>query len=449
MNKSVGQFDSALLSYMRTRNGPKFFFDPANAPAVGKFISDNGLDYSDENAHANAIIQHLFPEQGSSGDFTIQLGANINFVAPGGSDNPEFLHEMNRMEWLRELPWVNAIAPNPAYAAELEYELATWSQQFPTVKTPTAFSKSDQDGWLLDSSLRVESWTWSYFGFMDDPNFTAAENSLFLYKFAQEADFLNASAVSTTDFGSNKTIVLGKALLYLGEMFPEMDDAASWETTGRNLLFKCMDAQIYADGSHVEQSPGYAYNVSNDLLDSRELDNDNGVAWPKKYSTKLSNIIDSYWQELSPNGKRPAIGDSYRNQSLSLFTKPDLVLGTTRWPMAKPAARDVFVAGVAAATPFVNAPTRPSSLGVRGDTYAMTDSGNYVMRSGDGTDATQINFDAGPKGGSHGHYDLLSFELSGYGRPLISDPVRINTTPPRTARMSSRRKHTTPSTLMA
>src|SRR5262249_26084921 len=162
------------------------------------------------------------------------------------------------------------------------------------VGTPKAFSASDQDGWLLDSSLRVESWSWAYFGFLDHPNFTGAENSLFLYKFAQEADYLYAQALATTDFSSNKTIVLGKAVLYVGELFPEMDDAAAWTSTARNLLFKCLDTQIYADGSHVEQSPGYTYNVSNDLLDARQLDNVNGVSWPKAQRDRLANAVDSY-----------------------------------------------------------------------------------------------------------------------------------------------------------
>ena len=42
--------------------------------------------------------------------------------------------------------------------------------------------------------------------------------------------------------------------------------------------------------------------------------------------------------------------------------------------------------------------------------------------SGSDPDARQITFDAGSKGGNHGHFDLLNFELFGYGKPLIADP---------------------------
>ena len=84
--------------------------------------------------------------------------------------------------------------------------------------------------------------------------------------------------------------------------------------------------------------------------------------------------------------------------------------------------RDVFALGINAVKAYVSEPAFQPSLGDRGNSYAMPDSGNYIMRSGNDANARQIIFDAGPKGGSHGHYDLLSFELSGYGRPLISDP---------------------------
>src|SRR6478672_570294 len=86
LNVSVGQFDSALLSYMRTRPGPNFFFKPSDAGKIGSFIANNKVGYSDLKQHSDQVTDsRLFPDQGSSADFTVKLPASINWVKPGGS----------------------------------------------------------------------------------------------------------------------------------------------------------------------------------------------------------------------------------------------------------------------------------------------------------------------------------------------------------------------------
>src|SRR5437588_3338495 len=141
----------------------------------------------------------------------------------------------------------------------------------------------------------------------------------------QQGDYLYSNALTTTDVGSNRTLTLAKSLLGLGELFPEFDKGSQWQTAGRNLLFHTMDAQLYADGSHVEQSPGYTANVAEALLEARWLDSLNGYSWSSAYSTKLTKAVDSYWQILSPDSTRPAIGDTYRSTSFTLFLKADLI----------------------------------------------------------------------------------------------------------------------------
>lgn len=443
--RGPGAFDNALLAYMRSRGGPAFFFDPDDADDLGQFIRDKRVSYTDLLAHAEAVTEsRLFPEQSGSRNYTVRLPAKIEWVSPAAGDNPETLHALNRHEWWREMSWVSAITGDAKYAREVEYELASWSRQFPTMRTPAAWSKGDRAGWLLDTAIRAESWTWAYFGFLEHPEFSAAENSLFLYKLLQTGDFLYESALTTEDLASNRTIVLAKGLHHLGTMFPEIDVGAEWRSAGRSLAFRCMDAQVYDDGSHVEQSPGYAFNVSDDLVDIRQLDRLNDVGWPKPQRLKLANIVDSYWQFLAPDGTRPAVGDTYRADSRGLFLKPSLVLESDRWLAAKPRVRDVFALGADAVEPYVNSPSVPDSLGPRGRAYAMPESGNYVMRSGDDADARQVVFDAGPKGGAHGHLDLLSFELTGFGRPLISDPgpYKYDTSPDRAYVVSTRAHNT-------
>jgi hypothetical protein len=67
--------------------------------------------------------------------------------------------------------------------------------------------------------------------------------------------------------------------------------------------------------------------------------------------------------------------------------------------------------------------TGTEDLAGRGLDYAMPVSGYWITRSGEDRDARQIIMDAGPTGGAtHGHLDLLSFELYGYGQPLIAQP---------------------------
>jgi len=111
------------------------------------------------------------------------MGADVNWISPGGSDNPEFLHELNRMEWLARMAWENGISQAPPNTPPRSNTNSRAGRSIPTSRRDP-FSKDDQDGWLLDSSLRVESWNWAYFVFLNHPNFTGREDSLFLYKLA-------------------------------------------------------------------------------------------------------------------------------------------------------------------------------------------------------------------------------------------------------------------------
>jgi len=280
---------------------------------------------------------------------------------------------------------------------------------------PQAYSTSDQAGWRLDTALRADAWTQTYFLMLGGADFSGADSTLMVYKLIQMGDYLQAEAAVTTDFGSNRSLSVAKSLLALGQMFPELNTAATWESAGRTLLFKSARGQLYNDGSHHEQSPVYTAGVAEDLVEARLLDIRNGDDAPwmvdpdgagpeKRVATIVSNAVSSYWQLLSPDGNRPAIGDTYRTTSVTLFLKANLIQGTDDWPDAKPRVRDLFLLGPTEINPFLGNPVTPA-LGDRGQTYAMTDCGI-----------------CGPKGGLHGHFDLLSFELFGGGRPLIHDP---------------------------
>jgi hypothetical protein len=305
------------------------------------------------------------------------------------------------------------------YGKKIVDQLDSWARANPPLDDPETWRKTLPRWWLMDSAVRADTWVWTFSMLVDTDVWTPQINTLFLYKMCQHGDFLNV--VTTQDIRTNHALVHGQGLLTLAKFFPEFVDSEKWAERGRDILYRAMDAQTFADGCNGEQSPNYAMVVTPRLLEMLWLDRQDGHDWPADRVALLRRAVESYYQLLSPDGNQPPLSDSYRTNPSTFFLLADIVLNETRYPPAKPRNRDVWVFGPKNIAKYLDAPLRPMA-GERGRTYAMTASGNYVMRSGADEKARQIIFDAGPKGGLHGHYDLLNFELFGYDRPLIADP---------------------------
>ncbi len=411
-------FDQQLLDYMRTRGGADFYFAPGDAPSIATYITSNVGD-GGAVARADHVKAHRFPEHSASATYTVQLPADIDWDNTAPSTSPEFVHALNRHAYWTDLSQAFRFNGSTTYVTEIINQLSSWSQQFPAVTEPATFSVVDKKGWLLDTSIRAEAWTWAYFMVLPSGAWSKEANSLLLYKMQQQGVYLaGATGYSSAD---NRSISHGKGLSVLSLAFPEFDAGSAWLTSSRLMLENATASQFYDDGSHREQSPGYAQGIIEDLLEAKLLYDRNGVTWPAALDARLDDALDAYYQFLSPDGRRPAIGDTYRSSAVTMFLKANLVQGVSTYPAAKPRGRDVWLFGTTTVDPFIANPSNPP-LTDRGRTRALTDSGNYIARSGSGADARQIIFDAGPKGGQHGHADLLNFELFGYGAPLIADP---------------------------
>lgn len=503
----IRNFDNALRDHMLNRSNVNYYFDAGNQSSYASFIT-NSLTTSKVTERANKIVDsRLFPASTNESDYTVTVSGNIDYRAPNGALGNTFALTMNRFEYWGNLADAAWLSGNQAkYTSEISYQLAQWSTQYDSsIDVPSNWTDAGRSGWQLVTSIRTEAFISAYMKILAPSNttWTREDNTLMLYKLMQHGDYLYAQSQTTKadeSVDSNKSISLAKSLYLMGRLFPEFDTAAAWEAKGRELLIQSMGAQIYADGSHREQTPGYSIGVAEDALDVYLLDklNSDTAAWSGAPLTMLNNIVESNRQFLSPDGRRPGVGDTYRTFSVSLFLKAGIILdkinptsttlvgsyatnatsitvadastistgdvligagrsemirvtgksgnalsverevgGTSAQtlssgagiynlgdqPFAKATIGDVWMLGPTVMAPFANVPAIPEGvLGPRGKSYAMTDSGNYILRSDDSGSATQITFDSGPKGGFHGHHDLLNFELWSGGRPLIIDP---------------------------
>jgi hypothetical protein len=422
-------FDATLLTYMIRRPGPYFFFNPKQLPKYLDYLDDHlATEVPDTVAKADAILAHRVPEQLNSGTYTVQLPAgSIDWgTQPVGTGNPNFLHALNRQAFWKDLAIAYRTTGDGKYVRELVSQLQSWSAQTPALANPEDWAAS-RGWWLLDASDRVNNWTYAYFMILGSADWTPQANTLFLKELLEHGDFLEQ--VMPSAYKKNRTALHAAGLQRAGLLFPEFTDAPAWEYRGTDMTFRCLAAQFYPDGGHVEQTPAYAAATLNALLEGFRLADANGrTYWTKNRRRLLRNGVESFFQLLAPDGDYSALSDTYRaSNPRSFLTRAALTLGDDRYIMGRLSVADVFLLS----RDHLNFPSSVQSRKVfnRGDSYALPDSGYYMLRghykigSSGGTSVLQTVFDAGPKGGTHGHFDLLSFEFQDEAiGPLIPDP---------------------------
>lgn len=421
-------FDNELLSYMRSRTNRQYYFDPDDAAGIVNFINNDGGLVNQKNAKiskANDILAHKFPELVNSSTYAIQLPAGtIDWInQPAATTNTEFRYTLNRHFFWNDLAMAYRFTGTASYMTEFQTQLDSWSRQYTRLSNPDAWIQDAvRPKWdLFTTSERVKNWLYAYHMVLNSGGWNGYYNTMMLHRLLVQGDFM----VRTTklyELTSNKATGHATALYNLGILFPEFKQSASWLATGQDRMFQAMDAQFRADGMHYEQSPGYHGGAMSGFFDSFRLAQLNGLPWGDKPTRKLRNVIEAYYQTLAPDGTQSALSDTYRSQGTTFFTRAAILFNDSRWPKSRPRLDDVWQLGTAACTPLLGLETTASSLPQRGGTAYFPYSGYFLSRTSDNNDARQITFDAGPKGGDHGHYDLLNFELYGYNKPLIADP---------------------------
>lgn len=410
LNTSTVAFDTALLDYMRSRTTGFYGTDPTEVAGLISFMKTYIRP-----GFITPFFQSEINQINSSSD-TI-----VNKVNGAGTSS----FEKKRGEHMYELALSYRLTGLTKYRDALTTELINWAR--PPAGAPSTWG-SDARWNTLDAGIRCNHWMWAYalaLGTAGTGGLSAANNTLFLHRLMQHGQYLDAATPREPEI--NWLVFHGKSLMEMGVAFPEFTQGNVWKSDGQAHLARAVDAQVYADGSHAEQSPGYQGTVLNELLESYRHDQIAGLStlWTSDRGNRLSASAESFYQMLNVNtdlsATTPAISDTYRDTSVPKLTKAGLILNTTRFPLNRVKLRDVLLNGSA------KIQTTLDSLGAtsftnRGNDFAMAQGGYYVARSGNSGADRQLIFDAGPRGFTHGHFDLLNFELWGYGKALLPDP---------------------------
>jgi hypothetical protein len=418
-------FDSILLGRMVGRADTRYYFRTDEVQDLISFAKVHPATQAQINAkmsRADAILAHRFPEQVNSADYTVQLPAGeIDWdQQPATTTNPNFLHSLNRHTYWTDLAIAYRSNGDRRYIRELISQLVSWSKQS---KPPTDANKWPTAGpmWnLLNAADRADKWVLAYFLVLGTPGWTPEANTIFLRGLWQHGNFLSAAIPGKLN--RNRAILQASGLLNIATLFPEFKQASSWAEQADDWMFRSLQVQFYPDGGHFEESPSYDGIAVAAFLDKYYLGQLNGSpAWRRANRMRLTNAIEAYYQFASPGAVLPAVSDTFRaTNPAPLLDRAAVVFGDPRYAVTQPGLEDLLLLGVGGFTAAQSYFSGPKSG--PGPGFALPDTGYYMLRSTTGG-TPKLTFDAGPKGGAHGHYDLLNFELDlgSLGRG-IADP---------------------------
>lgn len=189
------------------------------------------------------------------------------------------------------------------------------------------------------------------------------------------------------DIEGNHLVKNAKALLWAGASFSG-SEAAGWRRRGRALLDRILDTQILADGVHYELSASYHAQVLGDLLEVRRVLPDDPAR------SRLDDVLERMGAALGiltqPDGGPALFGDAGLH---------------TAW------SRSELEAAGARLAPAAPGPLSLRAAGFYG--FRSSDDSYFLMKAGE----------LGPRSlPAHSQADLLSFELSVFGRRFVVDP---------------------------
>jgi len=371
-----------LLIYLQKRTHVRYFS-----------LSSGSVKYV---VRAEKILQNEF----NFNHETYQLPEHFNWL-----DNPsrdiEWLILLHKFYYGKDLARAYAYTHDEKYALKWVNLVSAWIAQ-----TPAGFIDSQVTG------RRLQQWLLAYQYFvvkhcsiMITPEFIAA----FIASIASQTKYLRENL---TPEGNHRTIEL-YAVYLVAVMFPELRLADTYLNFAREELLKNIRQDFLQDGVQRELSTDYHHIVLKNHLRVRSLASLNGIQLASEYDAIICKALEFSIYVHKPDGFIPAINDADCNSYLPLLKK-----ACCHYPSEQ--ARFVVSKGKQG---------KPPKKRSRG----FTDSGYYILRENwsqqSFSEGFYLFFDCGPIGfGSHGHYDVLSFEAAAHGHSLIVDPGRYSYT---------------------
>ncbi len=341
----------------------------------------------------------------------------INWLHQPG-DDPEWIFAFNRMRFWISLGQAYAITGDEKYAEAFAGQMTHW------VRTVKRSDPACEKAWrTIETGIRMEYWLKAMCYFEGSAAITDEVMETFVTSMTEHAEYI-MSVWNTFNLMSNWGVLANHGLFLAGVILPSTPRTGEFVKEASRRLAQEISIQVYRDGTHWEQSPMYHNEVTHDFLDVVQLAQQNLIDLPEPIVRKTRDMcrVDVIWAK--PDGCEVSMGDSDEidlrdivTRGAYLFRDPILKAGG----YAELDFDTVWELGVGAAEAYEALPaTRPQETD-----FALSDSGNFYMRSGWGEKDLFAHFHCGTLGAGHGHSDQLHIDLFANGEDILIDPGRF------------------------
>jgi hypothetical protein len=350
----------------------------------------------------------------------VQYFRKIDYINVGRASDVKTVWELSRLQWLLPCAQAFALTGEQRYAAHVRGVLDQWIAANP-------YTCGVNWGVTMEPAMRLLTWAWMLRACSDSEAFSDLEfrerlmRALFLHGLFTEKYF-ERSDVNGNHFTADAT-----GLLVAGVLFGSGEDARRWIRDSTRDVENEISLQVFPDGVDFEASSAYHRLVAELFLISAMALRALGREPSDQFRRRLVAMAEFTAAYSRPDGLAPLWGDNDDARALPFGSQPlrdhRYLVGLVGLHLQDPhlveiargpRAEAAWMFGAAAAAGLRE--TGPD-LGPR----AFREGGVYVLRDG----RTHVFIDCGPLGlagrGGHGHNDLLSFEATLDGVPLITE----------------------------
>lgn len=332
-------------------------------------------------------------------------------------NDPEFTFQFNRHRFFICLGQAYWLTGSEAYAKHFVRLLMSWITN--VKKSP----ETEKTTWrILEAGIRGENWVKAIWYFKDSRWVTDEVVDAFYQCLVEHAEYI-IRMHSPYRYISNWGVIENHGLFEIGIAMPDEGLRNRYTRIALEHLETEAQMQIMDDGIHWEQSPLYHNEVLHCYEDVLILAERNDIDVPDAIRDGVYRMAYGNLAWIKPDHRQFLMGDSddtdirdYISVAACLYRDP--VLKTGGYPLLD--FESVWDLGIECARMYEQLEAREPDF----TSIALTDSGNYYMRSGWEEHGNLLHFHCGTMGAGHGHSDKLHIDLVIEGEDVLTDSGR-------------------------